>query len=438
MPSLVYLICDLLSQVLEDVPVGTNLGLFALLFALMSGRFLSSRGAVFPALDSLGLSKEEVRRSEAALAYGRWSLHNLLTRWQQVVLAQKQWLPNSYEGIRPVAADLAGFFRPKLQGCLSKHYLGEAGKALPAVLVGLVGAVGRLGAGRLALPRLLVSATPKTSTDASLEKALITKANPTLQDDEALVVDAGFALADLLEAGGKFVVRLAKNFTARLNELPSYGGRGRHCAYGEVVRPLARERAGKMTPATPAQKTARWTDGRYHLKAYVWENLVMRSETPGAKPFRVVVIFDPRYKEPLLLASNLSVSAYALWRLYKDRWPIEQLPLAAKVILGAERSYVFGKDSRERLPGLALLAGNILSYAAGISAPVASGFWDRCCRPTCGRLRRVLSRVHFSELPLPDGQLRKKQSVTGHLPTGVEGHRRQKTVSSPPELQRAA
>jgi hypothetical protein len=60
-----------------------------------------------------------------------------------------------------------------------------------------------------------------------------------------------------------------------------------------------------------------------------------------------------------------------------------------------------------------------------ISAPVATGFWDRQARPTCGRLRRVLSRLHFSELPLPAGQLRKNQSVTAHLPKGVRAHRRQ-------------
>ena len=90
MSPLVYRICRLLTQVLKDVPVGTNLGLFQLLFALLSGRFLNARGAVFPALDSLGLSKEAVRRSEAALAYGRWNTADLISRWQQSVQAEKQ------------------------------------------------------------------------------------------------------------------------------------------------------------------------------------------------------------------------------------------------------------------------------------------------------------------------------------------------------------
>jgi len=140
------------------------------------------------------------------------------------------------------------------------------------------------------------------------------------------------------------------------------------------------------------------------------------------------VIHDPRYQEPLVLATNLPVSAYALWCLYRDRWPVEQLPLAAKQMIGAHRAFVFGGESRHRLPELALLAGNVLTYVAATSAAVATGFWDRCCRPTCGRLRRVLLRVNFSEIPVLEGPLRKKASVTAHLPKGVQGHRRRKSV----------
>ena len=139
-----------------------------------------------------------------------------------------------------------------------------------------------------------------------------------------------------------------------------------------------------------------------------------------------MVIHDPRYQEPWVLATNLPVSAYALWCLYRDRWPVEQVPLAAKQMLGAHRAFVFGGESRHRLPELALLAGNVLTYVAATSVAVATGFWDRYCRPTCGRLRRVLLRIDFSEIPVPEGPLRKKASVTAHLPKGVQGHRRQK------------
>ena len=55
MSTIVYRISVLLGAILADVPVGTNLGLFWLLWALISGRFLLSRGAVFPALADGGI-----------------------------------------------------------------------------------------------------------------------------------------------------------------------------------------------------------------------------------------------------------------------------------------------------------------------------------------------------------------------------------------------
>jgi hypothetical protein len=216
-----------------------------------------------------------------------------------------------------------------------------------------------------------------------------------------------------------------------------------------LVRPLARTRAGQTIEATPSDATAYWTDGSHRLWAEVWEGLVppdAKAVPPDAKakPFRLVAIYDPRYPEPLLLASNLDVSAPALWRLYRDRWAIEQLPLSAKPMLGTERAFVSGQESRYRLPELALLAGSVLSYVAATEAPVASGFWDRAARPTCGRVRRALARVncsdlrHCSELPVPAGQLRKKNSITAHLKTGVEAHRRHKTAQAPSQAARTA
>ena len=95
-------------------------------------------------------------------------------------------------------------------------------------------------------------------------------------------------------------------------------------------------------------------------------------------------------------------------------------------------AFVFGGESRHRLPELVLLAGNVLTYVAATTAAMATGFWDRRCRPTCGRLRRVLLRVDFSEVPIPAGPLRKKASVTAHLPKGVQGHRRRPGIDTYP------
>ena len=432
MSTIVYRISVLLGVILAKVPVGTNLGLFWLLWALISGRFLLSRGAVFPALADGGLPAEAVRRSGAALAYGRWAIQPLVQAWNQVVQQEGGWQAHQYEGFRPVACDLVGFFRPRLSGCLGKHYQSGADKALPAVVFAVVAAVGSVGTVRFPLVRLMLRADPGDEREADLQRRAIAQASATLQPDEALVVDAGFGVAALLAAGvPRFVTRVARNFTARRNVLPTYKGRGRGPIYGERVRPLPRTYQGKTLAATPPDAAAQWVVGGRMIQAQVWDNLVLSSATPGGLTFRCVVINDPRYQEPLVLATTLPVSAAALWRLYRDRWPIEQVPLAAKQMLGAHRAFVFGGESRHRLPELALLAGNVLTYVAATGAAVATGFWDRACRPTCGRVRRGLLRVDFCEIPVPDGELRKKASVTAHLPKGVQGHRRQKGVMLP-------
>src|SRR6266849_4122378 len=433
MSTIVYRISVLLSAILAAVPVGTNLGLFWLLWALISGRFLLSRGAVFPALADGGMPADAVRRSGAALAYGRWAIETLVQAWQRVVQREGRWQARSYEGFRPVACDLVGFFRPRLSGCVGKHDQSTADKALPAIVLAVVAAVGAVGKVRFPLVRLILRTDPDDPSEAALQRRAVTQAGATLQPDEVLVVDAGFGVAALLTAGvTRFVTRVARDFTARRNVLPAYKGRGRGPVYGERVRPLPRTHKGKTIAATPPDATAQWVVAGRTVQAQVWDNLVLSTAKPGAAAFRCVVINDPRYQEPLVLATNLPVSAYALWGLYRDRWPIEQLPLAAKQMLGAHRAFVFGGESRHRLPELALLAGNVLTYVAATAAAVATGFWDRCCRPTCGRLRRVLLRVNFSEVPVPEGPLRKKASVTAHLPKGVQGHRRRKGVVAPP------
>jgi hypothetical protein len=433
MSTIVYRISVLLGVILAEVPVGTNLGLFWLLWALISGRFLLSRGAVFPALADGGLPADAVRRSGAALAYGHWAIQPLVRAWQQVVQQEGCWQAHRYEGFRPVACDLVGFFRPRLSGCLGKHYQSGADKALPAIVFAVAVAVGAVGKVRLPLLRLVLRADPDDRSEAELQRRALTQAGAALSPDEVLVVDAGFGVATLLTgAVPRFVARVARNFTARRNVLPTYKGRGRRSAYGARVRPLPRTHKGKTIAATPSDAPAQWVVAGRLIQAQIWDNLVLSTATPGAAVFRCVVIHDPRYQEPLVVATNLPVSACALWRLYRDRWPVEQLPLAAKQMVGAHRAFVFGDESRHRLPALALLAGNILTYVAATTGAVATGFWDRRCRPTCGRLRRVLLRVNFSEVPVPAGSLCKKASVTEHLPKGVQGHRRQQNVITPP------
>src|SRR5712692_9289750 len=276
MSTIVYRISVLLGVILAEVPVGTNLGLFWLLWALISGRFLLSRGAVFPALADLGLPADAVRRSGAALAYGRWVIETLVRAWYQVVQQEDRWHAQRSEGFRPVACDLVGFFRPRLSGCLGTHDQSGADTALPAIVLAVVAAVGSVGKVRLPLVRLLLRADPGDRSAAALQRRAVTQAGAALQPSEVLVVDAGFGVATLLTAGvPRFVARVARNFTARRNVLPAAKGRGRRPAYGERVRPLPRTHKGKPIAATPPDATAQWVVAGRMVHAQVWDNLVL-------------------------------------------------------------------------------------------------------------------------------------------------------------------
>jgi hypothetical protein len=100
-------------------------------------------------------------------------------------------------------------------------------------------------------------------------------------------------------------------------------------------------------------------------------------------------------------------------------------------MVGAHRQFVHADESIQRLPELALLAGSILSYLAATAPAAPTGFWDRQPRRTPGRFRRMLMGKPFPQsYPLPS-QLRKKASVTGHLPKGILAHRRKSTASAP-------
>jgi hypothetical protein len=225
---------------------------------------------------------------------------------------------------------------------VGKHYQSGANKALPAIVLAVVAAVGSVGKVRLPLLRLLLRVDPGHGSEAELQRRAVTQAGATLHPDEVLVVDAGFGVADLLTSEvPRFVARVARNFTARRNRLPPYKGRGRRPIYGARVRPVPRTRQGKLLAATPPDATAQWMVAGRRIRAQVWDNLVLADAKPGATAFRWVVIHDPRYRAPWVVATNLPVSAYALWRLYRDRWPIEQAP-GGQQMLGAHRALSLG------------------------------------------------------------------------------------------------
>jgi hypothetical protein len=447
MPEAVYRMLTLLCALVVRVPMGTNLGLLHVLWMLVSGQLLAARGAVFPGLSGAGLSARAVRRAWAALGQGDWTSEHLLARWQRVVTDEGHWQPHCHGGYRPVAVDVTAFWRPRLQGCPTTHYHAEAGKALPAIPVGLVARVGSVGSQRLALPLAFVRADPADPRTSTHERLLVRAAVAQCAADEALVLDAGFALALLQEEGAsRYVVRLAKNSTFRRATPPAYAGRGRPPTRGALVRPLPRTYKGRTLPATTPDHTGTWEEDGVVLRAERWTDLVLPTAGADGPTVTVVALYDPRYREPLLLATPLALTPPVLRALYPDRWAVEQIPLVAKQLLGAARQFVHAPETCQRLPEVALLAGVILSYAAATAPAIPTGFWDRHPQPTPGRLRRALARCPFpQDFPLP-ARIREKAARTDHLPTGFWGQRRRRTpapdgatgIPSPPPLPQVA
>lgn len=416
-----------LASIIENLPIGTNLALLQFMWMLVSGRLLASRGALFPALKATGLAEDAVRRAWAAFRGGVWCIELLLRVWQDHVEGMPEWQYHEYEGYQPVGVDITAFFRPSLKRCPSKHYHPLAERAIPAVIMGIVGQVGSLNGQRLALPREFLRVEPDDSSEAGLRVHLIEQAVRRLNANEAGIFDAGFKLKEVHAANLKrYVIRLPKNFTARRNEVMPYNNIGRRPTYGEWVRPLSRQYDGHQIAATPADREMSWLEDGRKIRAEIWEDLILPGvfPDPNNPTFWVVAIYDPLYSDPWLLATDLPIKPVSVKGLYQDRWPVEQIPLAAKHMAGAHRQFVSAQESIHRLPELALLAGSLQSFLAATFPATPTGFWDRNPRQTPGRLRRALANAVFpSSYPLP-ARIRKKNSVTDHLPKGILAHRR--------------
>ena len=412
---------NVISQLIQALPVGTNLALLHFMWMLVSGALLPSRGALFPALKSIGLSDAATRRAWAAFRKGVWQMPAILALWREQIQSYVEWQPHRYEGYQPVGVDVTAFWRPALKDCPSKHYHPAAQRALPAIIFGICGAVGEVNGQRIALPRLFERVHPKDPSEARLWVELLKKVKKGLQEDEIAVIDAGMKISDLQEAGlERYEVRLAVNFTARRNVLPAHE-RGRKPKYGAIVRPLARKYKDKTLAATPPDETYTWTENGRELRAEIWRGLVLKHMTPDKdnSTFDVYVIYDPNFSQPWLLATPLNLQPESVRAIYKDRWPVEQIPLAAKQMVGAHRQFVSHPESIQRLPELALLAGSILSFLAATAPAVSTGFWDRQPKRTPGRFRRTLIGRPFPNDAQLSGQIRKKNSETAHLPKGI-------------------
>jgi len=424
----------LLCNVVQRLPVGTNLAVLHLLWMMVSGNLLLSRGAVIPGLHQMGLSDRAVRRAWQAVGRGSWNTGLLLGNLMVAVLHDGHWQPHSHGGYYATPIDITGFWRPRLKNCPTKHYDHRAGKALPAIVLGIVGRVGEVDKQRLLLPLAFLRDDQRQAEEANLVSRLVAQAKAIMQPQDVLVSDGEFSPGVLLTQGvPRYVAKLAKNFTARRAQLPEYGGRGRPPKLGELVRPLPRKYRDQAIAATPADRSESWEEDGVTVRADIWDDLVLTQtkaeDLVNARTFMVIAIHHPSFTQPLLLATPLAIPASDVRQLYRDRWPVEQLPLAAKQMIGGHRAFVFAPDVCYRLPELALLAGAILSYAAAMLPAIPTGFWDRTPQSTPGRLRRFLGCSGFpTDCPLPP-EIRQKASFTDHLPKGSSLFRRTKRLA---------
>jgi len=371
---------QVLEQIVKVVPLGTNLALLQLMWAMITGAFLSSRGAIHSALMKAGFEPEEIRRGWRALRWGKWHIHELVQRFRQQVEQTGQWRSHEYDGYRPVAVDTTAIWRPRLQGWVGKLYRQLAGKAMTGIGFGLIADVGQVSGQRLALIRAIIRGQDAAENEMSLKERTVVKAAGLLKENEVLLHDGGISIAQLQAASAaRFVVRLGTNCTARRPYLPVYKGRGRPPTRGILVRPLARKWKNRILPATSPDITITFEFEERTITAYGWHEL-MRSDLKVADDHELYAIWvfaDPLFKTPLVLGTNLSAEPKVIFSLYLDRWPVEQIPLVAKQLLGCQRQFVFAPTSCWRLGELAFLVGNILTWLAVLLPPQPTGYWDR-------------------------------------------------------------
>jgi hypothetical protein len=351
-----------------------------MLWSMLNGSFLSSRGAIFPALQASGFDEQMSRQSWSSFRYGSWTIEKLVAVWRNHVMSEGKWQAHRYEGYQPLAVDWTTFWRPQLKGWAGRMFNGVANRALSGVGFGVVVDVGHVGEQRLPLLRRIVRIDGKDVSESELKKKTLNWVAEKLEEDEIAILDAGVKISQCQDAGiERFVLRLARNCTARRNFLPEYNQRGRPREKGDLIRPLPRTRKGNVIVASePDLQLSFIWQGR-EIQVHGWRDLVSSNlkPDPDHDTFDIWVFFDPAYQEPLVLAINVALTPESVFALYLDRWPVEQVPLAAKQMIGLHRQFVFAPQSCLRLPELALLAGNILTYLAAVLPPMPTGFWDR-------------------------------------------------------------
>lgn len=263
-----------IEHVVKQMGVGTNINLLHLIWAMVTGSFLSSRGTVHQALKQSGCTDAEINRSSQTLRTGQWQIGEMITKWREYVSETTQWELKTYEGWRVLSADVVVFPRLKLKGWIGKLYRGTFGKAIKAVGLGVIVEIGHYAGCRVPLLRQIVRSQNREGSEKLLKQDLLKAVSNQLQPNEVLVHDAGVKIKDVREAGiENYIIRLAKNSVARRNYLPrnAHGNR----QYGTEIRPQSRMRKGTMIEATKdpdIQTSFSWQERS--IEAHSWQDVV--------------------------------------------------------------------------------------------------------------------------------------------------------------------
>jgi hypothetical protein len=188
-----------------------------------------------------------------------------------------------------------------------------------------------------------------------------------------------------------------------------------------LVRPLPRKHKATLLTASLPNETYTWIEGKREIRVEVWRALILNKVIPSKNnpTFDVYAFYDPDFDQPWLLATPVALKPESVRAIYKDRWPVEQVPLSAKQMLGAQRQFVHNPECVQRLPEITLLAGSVLSFLAASFPPVPTGFWDKNPKRTPGRFRRLLMGKPFPRVAELPQRFREKLSSTAHF---LKGH----------------
>lgn len=284
-----------IQHVVKQMGIGTNRNLFTLLWAMVSGQFLLSRGTVHLALKLGGCTDAETKRASNALRTGQWQIGELIDKWRHYIEQEAKWERKEYEGWYGVVADVVVFPRLKLKGWIGKLYRGTFGRAVKAVGLGVIVEIGHYDGYRVPLIRQLVRSRNCADSEKRLKQDMLKAVAKNLKANELFIHDAGVKINDLRESGiNNYVIRLPKNCVARRNALAkdAHGNR----QYGVEIRPLARTRKGVIIEATHDPDTKQWFNwqGR-KIEAHAWYDVVGKEDkvVDKADPYDIWIFLTP-------------------------------------------------------------------------------------------------------------------------------------------------